>query len=55
VGVMVYDGANLLVSQKTPDSVSYEIYPPEKITPTLTKLFMTDKDIFFALRPSQLE
>ena len=55
VGVIVYDGENLLESVKTGNAVTYQIYSSDKITETLTKLFMTDKDIFFALRPSQVE
>ena len=53
VGVMVYDGTNILASVKTPEGTAYEIVNEENITPYLTKLFMTDKHVFFNLRPSQ--
>ena len=53
--VYVYDGSRLLVSRKTLDGVTYEIIPEENVYTELTKLYMTDKDLFFALRPSQIE
>ena len=53
VGVMVYDGTNILTSIKTPEGTTYEVIDEANITPYLTKLFMTDKHVFFNLRPSQ--
>lgn len=53
VGVMIYDGKNILSSIKTADGTTYEICSEENIEAYLTKLFMKNKDLFFALRPSQ--
>lgn len=50
IGVMVYDGNNLLCCKNT----EYEIISEENIVNELNKLLTTDKDLFFALRPSQL-
>ena len=53
INVFVYDGSRLLCSRKTPEGVTHEIISEENVLTELTKLFMTDKDLFFALRPSQ--
>ncbi len=55
VTVMIYDGARLLCSKKTPDGVVYEIVEKEEVLNELTRLYMTDKDLFFLLRPSQVK
>lgn len=55
INVYVYDGSRLLCSRKTPEGVTYEIVPEENVLTELTKLYMTDKDLFFALRPSQVK
>ena len=52
VCVMVYDGKNLLSSLKTKEGTTYEIVDENALVPHLTKLFQNDKDLFFALRPS---
>lgn len=51
--VMVYDGKNLLSSRKTVEGTTYEIFDEETVEAELTKLFQKEKDLFFALRPSQ--
>lgn len=53
VNVMVYDGESLLSQVASADGVTYEIIANADIKAHLCKLFMTDKDLFFALRPSQ--
>ena len=50
IGVMVYDGNNLLCCKNT----EYEIVSEKNIVNELNKLLTNDKDLFFALRPSQL-
>ncbi|MBE6964795.1 MAG: S-layer homology domain-containing protein [Ruminococcaceae bacterium] len=51
ITVMVYDGEKLLSAKATDGKTEYIIY--ENVEEELTKLFMADKDIFIALRPSQ--
>lgn len=55
VGVMIYDGKNLLVSEKTADGTTYEIIDESVIETELLKLFTKSKDLFFALRPSEVK
>ena len=53
INVMIYDGDSLLSQVSSPDGNTCEIIANEDIVAHLCKLFMTDKDLFFALRPSQ--
>ena len=55
VGIMVYDGKNLLSSVKTANGTTYEIFSEENVGIELTKLLKKDRDLFFALRPSQVK
>ena len=55
IGVMVYDGRNLLCLKNTTGSTEYEIVAEENIVNELNKLLTTDKDLFFGLRPSQIK
>lgn len=54
IKVMVYTGDSLLCSTNTEEGVSYEIHKGEDIYLHLMKAFMKDKDLVFALRPSQV-
>ena len=54
VCVMVYDGKNLLYSKNTSGIAEYGIIGENNVIAELTKLFTTDKDLFFGLRPSQV-
>ena len=49
--VMVYDGNNLLSVTNNQGEVTYEII--DDVVAELNKAFMKDKDLFFAMRPSQ--
>ncbi len=49
--VMVYDGNNLLSVTNNQGEITYEIF--DDVVAQLNKAFMKDKDLFFALRPSQ--
>lgn len=53
VTVMVYDGENLLSAAKTADGTDYQIYNNDAVQGEMLKALMSDKDLFFALRPSQ--
>ena len=49
--VMVYDGNNLLSVTNNQGEVTYEIF--DDVAAELNKALMKDKDLFFAMRPSQ--
>ena len=51
ITVMIYDGEKLLSAKTADGKTEYAIF--ENVEEELYKLFMTDKDIFFALRPTQ--
>lgn len=55
VNVMVYDGKNLISSLKTEEGTKYEIFKGEEVEAQLLRAFTKEKDIFFALRPSQIK
>ena len=51
INVMLFDGEKLLSAKTIDGKTEYAI--AENIEEELYKLYMTDKDLFFALRPSQ--
>lgn len=53
ITVVIYDGSGLVSVTSTPDGVVYEVVSKDAMDAELTKALQTDKDLFFALRPSQ--
>lgn len=53
VSVMVYSGSDLICQTLSPDGITGEIIKASEIVSYLNKMYAKDKDIFFALRPSQ--